>query len=210
MSTEVKSGGSLAWAIMAHSLFSRLGTACLLYLYVINVIYLVPNKAVKKTKNPKKLLYCSLVLPQLEYCCFLWSPYTIKHRALIESIQRRATKFILNYPPSEVSYLDRLVHLRMLPLEYRRELRDLLLLYKFKNGMMFINSNDYFIPKTSYYRTRNSDINNLSSLATHKQTYFQSSYFPRAVRIWNDLPSSFKDCPSILSFKKKIACPPPC
>jgi hypothetical protein len=50
MSTEVKSGGvySLAWAIMARSLFSRLGTACLLHLYVINVIYLVPNKAVKK------------------------------------------------------------------------------------------------------------------------------------------------------------------
>jgi hypothetical protein len=49
------SGGSLAWAIMARSLFSRLGTACLLYLYVINVIYLVPNKAVKK--NFKKGIY---------------------------------------------------------------------------------------------------------------------------------------------------------
>ena len=45
------SGGSLAWAIMARSLFSRLGTACLLYLYVINVIYLVPNKAGKKDKK---------------------------------------------------------------------------------------------------------------------------------------------------------------
>ena len=54
MSTEVKSGGSLAWAIMAHSLFSRLGTACLLYLYVINVIYLVPNKAVNLKKKEEK------------------------------------------------------------------------------------------------------------------------------------------------------------
>ena len=54
MSTEVKSGGSLAWAIMACSLFSHLGTACLLYLYVINVIYLVPNKAVKKM--PRSLI----------------------------------------------------------------------------------------------------------------------------------------------------------
>lgn len=71
-------------------------------------------------QSVRKLLYCSLVLPQLEYCSCLWSPYTIKHRALIENIQRRATKFILNYPPSEVSYLDRLVHLQMLPLEYRR------------------------------------------------------------------------------------------
>ena len=54
MSTEVKSGGSLAWAIMARSLFSRLGTACLLYLYVINVIYLVPNKAVKKKNEQER------------------------------------------------------------------------------------------------------------------------------------------------------------
>ena len=38
---------------MARSLFSRLGTACLLYLYVINVIYLVPNKAVKKKRKKK-------------------------------------------------------------------------------------------------------------------------------------------------------------
>jgi hypothetical protein len=52
--TEVTSGGSLAWAIMALSLFSRLRTACLLYLYVINVIYLVPNKAVKK--KSKKII----------------------------------------------------------------------------------------------------------------------------------------------------------
>ena len=50
-------------------------------------------------KSVRKLLYSSLVLPQLEYCSCLWSPYTIKHRALIENIQRRATKFILNYPP---------------------------------------------------------------------------------------------------------------
>jgi hypothetical protein len=40
---------------MARSLFSRLGTACLLYLYVINVIYLVPNKAVKKKEKKKNL-----------------------------------------------------------------------------------------------------------------------------------------------------------
>jgi hypothetical protein len=55
MSTEVTSGGILAWAIMARSLFSRLELHVCLYLYVINVIYLVPNKAVKKKiiKNKK-------------------------------------------------------------------------------------------------------------------------------------------------------------
>jgi hypothetical protein len=57
------------------------------------------------------LQFCPQSPSILEYSSCLWSPYTIKHRALIENIQRRATKFILNYLPSEVSYLDRLVHL---------------------------------------------------------------------------------------------------
>jgi hypothetical protein len=48
---------------MARSLFSRLGTACLLYLYVINVIYLVPNKAVKKNLNK-----CTYQHRGLNYC----------------------------------------------------------------------------------------------------------------------------------------------
>jgi hypothetical protein len=68
----------------------------------------------------RRLLYCTLVRPQLEYCSSLWSPYTTKHRALVENVQRRATKFILNYPPSNVSYIDRLTILDLLPLEHRQ------------------------------------------------------------------------------------------
>ena len=56
----------------------------------------------------RKLLYTALVRPLLEYSSSVWSPYFVKHRRLIENIQRRATKFILNYPPREVSYINRL------------------------------------------------------------------------------------------------------
>ena len=52
----------------------------------------------------RKLLYCLMVRPQLEYCSCLWSPYTVKHRALLENIQRRATKCILHYPSGNVPY----------------------------------------------------------------------------------------------------------
>jgi hypothetical protein len=34
----------------------------------------------------------------LEYASSLWSPYTIKHKRLVENVQWRATKFILDYP----------------------------------------------------------------------------------------------------------------
>jgi hypothetical protein len=36
----------------------------------------------------RRLLYCSLVRPKLEYASNAWSPSTVKHRALIENIQR--------------------------------------------------------------------------------------------------------------------------
>lgn len=47
----------------------------------------------------RKLLGTAHVRPLLEYSSSVWSPYSVKHRRLIEDIQRRATKFILNYPP---------------------------------------------------------------------------------------------------------------
>ena len=56
----------------------------------------------------RKLLYTALVRPLLEYSSCVWHHYLVKHRRLIENIQRRATKFILNYPPREVSYINRL------------------------------------------------------------------------------------------------------
>ena len=64
----------------------------------------------------RKLLYCLIVRPRLEYCSCLWSPYTVKHRALIENVLRRATQFILNYPPGNIPYVYRFISLDLLPL----------------------------------------------------------------------------------------------
>lgn len=74
----------------------------------------------------KKLLYCSIVWPQLEYACELWSPYTSKDKLLFKNVQCRATKCILNYP-RDMSYRDWLFKLSLLPLEHSREMKDLVL-----------------------------------------------------------------------------------
>ena len=58
----------------------------------------------------------------------------------MENVQRRATKFILNYPPRDVNtYRDRLISLNILPLEHRRELYDLTLLYKIKKTALLMS-----------------------------------------------------------------------
>ena len=41
-------------------------------------------------------------MSNLEYCSSVWSPSTVSDTKAIESIQRGATRYILNYP--EIKY----------------------------------------------------------------------------------------------------------
>ena len=65
----------------------------------------------------KKLFYTSLVKSCLSYCSIIWNPN--KQELLrIESVQRRATKYILGGSTSP--YKARLKELGMLPLSYSK------------------------------------------------------------------------------------------
>ena len=68
-------------------------------------------------------LYLSLVKSQLVYCSQVWSP-TLKKR--IEGVQRRALLWILRLKREDLSYVDRLKKLDLLPLAYDREIKDLI------------------------------------------------------------------------------------
>ena len=50
-----------------------------------------------------------------------------------------------------MSYVDRLRAPNLFPLQYRRELNDILLLFKFKSGRMHIDCTKYFVPATCHY-----------------------------------------------------------
>ena len=119
-----------------------------------------------------------------------------------EGVQRRATKFILNYPSD--CYKERLTKLNLLPLEYRRDMKDLIFLFKCKLGLFNIELSDYVklrpIPK---YDLRAYDVNNFSEFKC-RTVYFRNSYFPRVVRKWNSLESNIKSLSSIVSFKSKL------
>ena len=74
----------------------------------------------------KKRLYISLVRSNFSYCSQLWRPRLKKDILMLEKVQRRATKFILNDYTS--SYKDRLTNLSLLPLMYWFELNDVMYL----------------------------------------------------------------------------------
>ena len=143
----------------------------------------------------------ALVRPLLEYSSSVWSPYLVKHRRLIENIQRRATKFILNYPPREVSYINRLDQLNLLPLDFRRQMHDLVLLFKYKTRTVNSNFGRFIQTATRHYRTRNFHQANFDLLSRHNQEYYCNSYFPRTVKLWNSLPNILKSSQDLLWFR---------
>ena len=132
--------------------------------------------------------------------CTVWSSYTINHRLLIENVQRRASKFILNYPEN-IPYVERL---QLLPLEIRREISDLISLFKWKHHLITMDINKYICTYNSSYQSRNYDENNFNIMIRHKQDYFQNSYFVRVAKFWDNLPTELNAINSLGAFRSRL------
>ena len=131
----------------------------------------------------KKNLYISLVLSQITYCSVIWRPHLIKDIKLLESVQRRATKFILNDFTSD--YKSRLIKLNLLPLMMFYELCDIIFYIKsVKSPNTNFNINDFIFVKNSITRSSSHKLIHSISSTSHVNHF----YFNRLPRLWNSLP----------------------
>jgi len=60
-----------------------------------------------KNREIFSVLYRSLLRPLLDYASSVWSPYLVKDKLAIESIQRRASRIALGQKRREMSYEQR-------------------------------------------------------------------------------------------------------
>ncbi len=106
---------SLSWSVHIKQICSK----------VYRSLYLI-RRTIPCTSpiNIMKSIYLSLVRSQLIYCSQLWFPNKILDMILLERVQRRASKYILNN--YNIYYKLRLIHLNILPLMYYLQLLDLL------------------------------------------------------------------------------------
>ena len=134
--------------------------------------------SVLSSTKTKRSLYLSLVHSQLTYCSQLWRPNLIKDIKRLETIQRRATKFIMSN--TSTSYRDRLQSLHILPHMYWLEIQDIMFLVKCLKEPSD-NFNIFSYVSFSSGTTRSA----ASRKLIHKFTKFCSSrhfYFSRIVK----------------------------
>ena len=139
---------------------------------------------------PMLTLYKSLVVPLLEYCCQLWSPWRVGEIQLLEAVQRSFTNNI-----SAVRHLDywqRLEALDLFSLERRRERYAIIYVYKILCGQAINNVNICW--KVHPRKGRLCHVQRpLTRAATRIKTLKENAFATRGPILFNALPKYLRD-----------------
>ena len=131
----------------------------------------------------KKQLYVSLVRSQILYGSQIWRPILTKDINVMESLQHRATKYILNDYNSD--YRTRLIKLHLLPIAMLLELNDIcFFITSLKNPDSFdILDFVSFSSNPTRSRSHSKLVQPVIKSNRDKQLYFN-----RLPYLWNSLP----------------------
>lgn len=143
-------------------------------------------------------LYKSIVRPNLEYGCCVWSPHLKKNIKRIEDIQRRATKLIPGL--SHLSYEQRLMDIGIPTLEYRRERYDMLQIFKAVHEYDDLKWDNMFSLATGGLRGHHLKFLKMKSRINLRQNTFSQ----RTINLWNNLSVETVTASSINSFKSLL------
>ena len=172
------------------------------------MIHIVRNTFKYLDEAMFKLLFKSIIRPHLEYASPVWSPITRVEKARIEGVQRRATKLVPTL--SNLPYTERLQHLKLPTLEYRRTRQDLIFLYNYAHNNIILNTRT----RCNTCRYNTSMLSPITSgtrghpfrYKQHRHIGIRKRFFTtRILSLWNSLTSHTVLAPTLNQFKSRLA-----
>ena len=161
------------------------------------------------SEDCKRLAYCAMIRTQLEYACPVWDPHLQKDINSLESVQRRAARFITNdyYSKTPGDMTKMLKRLNLEPLHERRKTKRLEMFSKIVKKEVPPLPPDKFLKQMNTEKRKIKPKNMtgfnfeniVQNYATTNPTSFErivcqttqrsNSYFPRTIIQWNQLDS---------------------
>ena len=146
-----------------------------------NTLNFLQRNIVNCPQNIKSLSYSTLVRPQLEYCAAVWDPHTKRNTDKLESVQRKAARFVTYDFCRRSSVSAMLTTLEWKTLEERRRHIKLTLLFKIVNNLVDIK------PTMLNQSTAHLGEHHRYIVPYARTLLYKHSFFPSAIRAWNSL-----------------------
>jgi len=130
-------------------------------LYAFNKVSKVMGMIKRTIKYKEARIMVSLVRPHLECCISL---YYKKDKELLEKVQRRFTKMIINM--EGISYKDRLTCLNSWSLEERRNRQDVIEIFQMSQGKSIMGLQNLFTLEKNNNGTRGYSLKSIKMRCT--------------------------------------------
>ena len=146
----------------------------------------------------------ALVRTHLEYVCTVWDPHTQVNVRRLDSVQRKAARYVCNrcYITSSVS--EMLNELSWESLARRRERARVCMIYKVVHGLVDIPWLQNKVPIPNPQCTRGSHSWKFAPILPHSDT-FKFAFIPRTIIVWNALPSVVVHCATLNSLRLALS-----
>jgi hypothetical protein len=148
----------------------------------IKKIYIISKCFQSRDISALRQIFVSFIRPSLEYCSFVWNPWSNSEIAYLENIQERFTT--LAYQSAIPPYAQRLRDFNLPSLHARRSALDLAMYHKILTGKTRLLPGDFFVLNNRSARRTNSLA--LVMPTCHTSAYLHS-FFVRSIQAWNNI-----------------------
>ena len=129
----------------------------------------------------------------------MWNPYKVSLISDLEKVQKRATKMVSEC--RHLSYKNRLIHLNLPTLKFRRARGDMIEVYKILQGL-YDSDIVPLLLRNTYSATRGNKFK-LAHVRSHYDLR-KYSFCSRVVGLWNTLPDNIVSSVTLNAFKNSL------
>ena len=153
------------------------------------------------TSQIRNQIFTGLVRPTLEYGCIVWDPHQTSRIQLLESVQNKGARYVMQDWDRHTSVSQMKLSLGWCTLQERRLVNRLSFFHKSVHKYHRLELPPYVMKPQRISKNHHS--HSFQNIRAQSDQYLHS-FLPRTIRTWNLLPQDIVTAPSPDSFRSRL------